>query len=173
MYFIENSNQQAGLIQGQQQLITNVQNGAKAVVQAGQQWMWANPNAPSSDGRVVMYQVPNGQQSDANNQGSDTGQNGITSNNVATAAWSSPFSGVVTQDGGAADGRSPLSAIKEASLESELQQLRSALSEKTKDAQRLMQELERANRIIEQLRQRQQQSTTSENSGDAAAVNTG
>lgn len=38
-------------------------------------------------------------------------------------------------------------------LEKELRQMRNALSEKTQEAQILMQRLEQANRIIEQLRQ--------------------
>lgn len=44
-------------------------------------------------------------------------------------------------------------AVRETLLEKELHHMRNALSEKTQEAQILMQRLERANRIIEQLRQ--------------------
>jgi uncharacterized protein YlxW (UPF0749 family) len=52
-------------------------------------------------------------------------------------------------------------ASKESILETELQHLRSALSEKTKEVQRLTQELEKAHNIIEQLRQAHGQAVVS------------
>lgn len=47
----------------------------------------------------------------------------------------------------------PVAAATTADIETEVIQLRSALSERTLEAQRLTQELERANRIVEELRE--------------------
>ena len=81
-------------------------------------------------------------------------------NSYAYNPWSVyPGDSQQGNSGGAPAGAKPVFR-KENILESELQHLRSALSEKTKEVQRLTQELEKAYDIIESLRQGHQQQSS-------------
>lgn len=136
------------------------------------QWHKVQLEGPSSSSSVQLI-LPGGQhlaktllpKSETDTKLSDAGA-------AAAAAQGQSSSGDVANGGESVESdfskwKQLQPAVRETLLEKELHRMRSALSEKTQEAQILMQRLERANRIIEQLRQ--QRRTMLEQDAAAAA----